>query len=139
MSKCISFLIILGIGIGQNKFQIKPKYSHLKLINKWVFQSMETITYNDKEERDIILKDQYNTETISFHCSGSISYETLTDGRISKGRGLWHVKEDILKIFTEIDTVDATYQIENGILKIITKEDESDEYFAYKTIVTYKK
>lgn len=100
---------------------------------------METITYNDKEERDIILKDQYNTETISFHRSGSISYETLTDGRMTKGRGLWHVEEDILKIFTEIDTVDATYQIENGILKIITKEDESDEYFAYKTIVTYKK
>ena len=87
MNKYLSLLLISGICFGQSKFQIKPKYSHLKLINKWVFQSMETITYNNKEEREVVLKDQYNTETLSFHRSGSMTFETLNTGEITKGRG----------------------------------------------------
>ena len=139
MKKYLSLLIISGICFGQSQFQIKPKYSHLKLINKWVFQSMETITYNDKEEREVVLKDQYNTETLSFHRSGSMTFETLSSGGIKKGRGLWHVKNDILKILTDTDTVDATYYIENDILRIITSEEESSDFYGYKTTVTYKR
>ena len=56
--KYISFLLlcVLIFQGSQRSFKLKSKYKHLKLINDWVFLSMETVTYNEEEERDVVVK-----------------------------------------------------------------------------------
>ena len=139
MKFILFILFIFEISFSQNRFQIKPKYSYLKLIGTWAFQSMETVTYSEQNDREIVLKDEQNTETLSFHRSGSLSFETLNNGSLKKGRGIWKVNDNHLIIFANEDTVDASYEIENNILEISTTEKESVNYFGYKTIVTYVK
>ena len=50
--KYILFLLFCGLVLhgNQRTFKIKSKFSHLKLIDDWVFLSMDTITYYDEEE-----------------------------------------------------------------------------------------
>ena len=139
MVRYITILLFIGLAWGQNSFKIRPKYEHLKLINKWTFESMETITYTEKEESEIVVKDDDNSETLSFHKSGSISYLTLVNGEMKKGRGIWLVKDNLLNILADSDTIYATYQIKGDFLTIITGKDESEVFYGYKTIVKYKK
>ena len=139
MIRYISLLLFIGLVWGQNSFKIRPKYEHLKLINKWTFESMETITYTEQEESEIVVKDDNNSETLSFHKSGSISYLTLVNGEMKKGRGIWLVKDNLLKILADADTIYATYQIKGDFLTITTSKDESEEFYGYKTIMKYKK
>ena len=139
MIRYVSLLLLIGLTWGQNSFKIRPKYEHLKLINKWTFESMETITYTEEEESEIVFKDDDNSETLSFHKSGSISYLTLVNGEMEKGRGIWLVKDNLLKILADADTIYATYQIRGDFLTITTSKDESEEFYGYKTIMKYKK
>jgi hypothetical protein len=140
MIRYISLLLLfIGLVWGQNSFKIRPKYEHLKLINKWIFESMETITYTEEEQSEIVVKDDDNSETLSFHKSSSISYLTLVNGEMKKGRGIWLVKDNLLKILADADTIYATYQIKGDFLTITTSKDESEEFYGYKTIMKYKK
>ena len=139
MNNCMMFLFLIGLVWGQDSFTIKGKYPHLKLIEEWTFESMETITYAEEEESEIAFKDDMNTESLSFHRSGSLSFMALTNGMIKKGRGLWLVKDDFLKIVANSDTIHATYEINDHFLTITTSNEETDEFFGYKTIVRYKK
>ena len=140
MVRYILLLLLIELAWGQNSFKIRPKYEHLNLINKWTFESMETITYAEQEEEsEIVFKDDENTETLSFHKSGSISYVALNKGGMKKGRGLWFVKDNLINILADSDTIYATYQIKGDFLTIITSKDESEEFYGYKTIVKYKK
>ena len=138
--KYISFLIlcVLIFQGSQRSFKLKSKYKHLKLINDWVFLSMETVTYNAEEERDVVVKGEKNVETLSFHRSGSMSYVSMIDGEENKGRGLWLIKDENIRIIALTDTIDATYNIENGILTLTTSEEESEEFYGYTSIVKYK-
>lgn len=139
MNNCMMFLFLIGLVWGQDSFTIKGKYPHLKLIEEWTFESMETITYAEEEESEIVFKDDMNTESLSFHRSGSLSFMALTNGLMKKGRGLWLVKDDFLKIVANSDTIHATYEINDHFLTITTSNEETDEFFGYKTIVRYKK
>ena len=139
MNNCMMFLFLIGLVWGQDSFTIKDKYPHLKLIEEWTFESMETITYAEEEESEIVFKDDMNTESLSFHRSGSLSFMALTNGMMKKGRGLWLVKDDLLKIVADSDTIHATYEINDDFLTITTSNEETDEFFGYKTIVRYKK
>ncbi len=142
MNKKYTLLIFLYNMIlfgNQNPLQITPKYENLKLINKWTFESMETTTFSETEEKEIVYKDEDNIETLTFHRSGSMSFVSLDDGNQKKGRGIWFVNNDLLRIIADSDTVDATYQIKNNILTIITNEEESEDFYGYKSIVRYLK
>jgi len=139
MNNCMMFLFLIGLVWGQDSFTIKDKYPHLKLIEEWTFESMETITYAEEEESEVVFKDDMNTESLSFHRSGSLSFMALTNGMMKKGRGLWLVKDDLLKIVADSDTIHATYKINDDFLTITTSNEETDEFFGYKTIVRYKK
>ena len=57
--KYMLFLLFCGLVLHSNQrsFKIKSKFSHLKLIDDWVFLSMETITYNE-EAREVVLQDE---------------------------------------------------------------------------------
>lgn len=138
--KYISFLLlcVLILQGSQRSFKLKSKYKHLKLINDWVFLSMETVTYNEEEERDVVVQGKKNVETLSFHRSGSMSYVSMIDGEENKGRGLWLIKDENIRIIALTDTIDATYNIENGILTLTTSEEESEEFYGYTSIVKYK-
>ena len=138
--KYISFLLlcVLIFQGSQRSYKLKSKYKHLKLINDWVFLSMETITYNEEEERDVVVQGKKNVETLSFHRSGSMSYVSMIDGEENKGRGLWLIKDENIRIIALTDTIDATYDIDNGILTLTTSEEESEEFYGYTSIVKYK-
>ena len=138
--KYISFLLfcVLIFQGTQRSLKLRSKYKHLKLINDWVFLSMETITYNEEEERDVVVKGEKNVETLSFHRSGSMSYVSMIDGEENKGRGLWLIKDENIRIIALTDTIDATYNIDNGILTLTTSEEESEEFYGYTSIVKYK-
>ena len=138
--KYISFLLlcVLIFQGSQRSYKLKSKYKHLKLINDWVFLSMETVTYNAEEERDVVVKGEKNVETLSFHRSGSMSYVSMIDGEENKGRGLWLIKDENIRIIALTDTIDATYNIDNGILTLTTSEEESEEFYGYTSIVKYK-
>ena len=131
-------LCVLIFQGSQRSLKLKSKYKHLKLINDWVFLSMETITYNEEEERDVVVKGEKNVETLSFHRSGSMSYVSMIDGEENKGRGLWLIKDENIRIIALTDTIDATYNIDNGILTLTTSEEESEEFYGYTSIVKYK-
>ena len=138
--KYISFLLlcVLIFQGSQRSYKLKSEYKHLKLINDWVFLSMETVTYNEEEERDVVVKGEKNVETLSFHRSGSMSYVSMIDGEENKGRGLWLIKDENIRIIALTDTIDATYNIDNGILTLTTSEEESEEFYGYTSIVKYK-
>ena len=69
---------------NQRSFKVKSKFSHLKLIDNWVFLSMETITYSEEEEREVVVQDEKNVETLSFHRSGSMSFVSMKNGKEKK-------------------------------------------------------
>ena len=81
--KYILFLLFCGLLLQGNHspFKIKFNDSHLKLIDDWVFLSMETITYNEEEEREVVVQDEKNVETLSFHRSGSMSLVFMKNGK----------------------------------------------------------
>ena len=138
--KYMLFLLFCGLVLqgNQRSFKIKSKFSHLKLIGDWVFLSMETITYNEKEEREVVVQDEKNVETLSFHRSGSMSFVSMKNGKEKKGRGLWLIKDENIRIIAMKDTIDAVYSIDNGILTLETSEKATDEFYGFTSIVKYK-
>ena len=123
---------------NQRSFRIKSKFSHLKLIDDWIFLSMETITYSEEEEREVVMQGEKNVETLSFHRSGSMSFVTMNDGKEVKGRGMWLIKDEKIRIIALTDTIDAIYNIDNGILTLTTYEKETNEFYGFTSIVKYK-
>ena len=138
--KYMLFLLFCGLVLqgNQRSFKIKSKFRHLKLIDNWVFLSMETITYNEEEEREVVLQDEKNVETLSFHRSGSMSFVSMKNGKEKKGRGLWLIKDEKIRIIAMKDTIDAVYNIDNGILTLTTFEKATDEFYGFTSIVKYK-
>ena len=138
----IKYIILLSCILlfqgNQRAFKIKSKFSHLKLIDEWIFLSMETITYNEEEEREVLIQGEKNVETLSFHRSGSMSFVSINDGKEKKGRGLWLIKDENIRIIALTDTIDAAYNIDNGILTLTTSEKETDEFYGYTSIIKYK-
>ncbi len=138
--KSYFFLIVFSFSLNaQNLFKIKPKYnsSNLKLLNEWIFQSMETITYGEREESETIFRNDTNQETLTFKKSGEIIYFSDFDGNKNTGKGNWLVKDDSLSIISKEDTINASYKILNNTLSIITIDKETDEFYGFKTIMKY--
>ena len=138
--KYMLFLLFCSLVLqgNQRSFKVKSKFSHLKLIDNWVFLSMETITYNEEEEREVVVQDEKNVETLSFHRSGSMSFVSMKNGKEKKGRGLWLIKDENIRIIAMKDTIDAVYNIDNGILTLTTFEKATDEFYGFTSIVKYK-
>ncbi len=138
--KYILFLLFCGLFLQSNQrlFKIKSKFIHLKLIDDWVFLSMETITYNEEEEREVVIQGEKNEETLSFHRSGSMSFVSISNGKEKKGRGLWLIKDENIRIIAMKDTIDANYNIDNGILTLTTSEKATDEFYGFTSIIKYK-
>ncbi len=142
MNKKYTFVILIFTIVvygQQEKYKIRSKYKHLKLVDNWIFQSMETITQAEVEEKETLYKNDDNVETLTFHRSGSMSYTSLDSGKDKKGRGRWFINDNYLRIIADSDTVDATYYITGDILTIIISEEESEEFYGYKNIVRYIK
>ena len=138
--KYMLFFLFCGLVLqgNQRSFKIKSKFNHLKLIDNWVFLSMETITYNEEEEREVVVQDEKNVETLSFHRSGSMSFVSMRNGKEKKGRGLWLIKDENIRIIAMKDTIDAVYNIDNGILTLRIFEKATDEFYGFTSIVKYK-
>lgn len=138
--KYMLFLLFCSLVLqgNQRSFKVKSKFSHLKLIDNWVFLSMETIIYRQEEEREVVVQDEKNVETLSFHRSGSMSFVSMKNGKEKKGRGLWLIKDENIRIIAMKDTIDAVYNIDNGILTLTTFEKATDEFYGFTSIVKYK-
>ena len=138
--KYMLFLLFCSLVLqgNQRSFKVKSKFSHLKLIDNWVFLSMETITYSEEEEREVVVQDEKNVETLSFHRSGSMSFVSMKNGKEKKGRGLWLIKDENIRIIAMKDTINAVCNIDNGILTLVTSEKATDEFYGFTSIVKYK-
>ena len=138
--KYMLFLLFCSLVLqgNQRSFKVKSKFSHLKLIDNWVFLSMETIIYSEEEEREVVVQDDKNVETLSFHRSGSMSFVSMKNGKEKKGRGLWLIKDENIRIIAMKDTIDAVYNIDNGILTLTTFEKATNEFYGFTSIVKYK-
>ena len=84
------------------------------------------------------MQDEKNVETLSFHISGSMSFVSMKNGKEKKGRGLWLIKDENIRIIAMKDTIDAAYNIDNGILTLTTSEKATDEFYGFTSIVKYK-
>ena len=84
------------------------------------------------------MQDEKNVETLSFHRSGSMSFVSMKNGKEKKGRGLWLIKDEKIRIIAMKDTIDAIYSIDNGILTLETSEKATDEFYGFTSIVKYK-
>ena len=138
--KYILFLLFCSLLLQgkQRSFKLKSKFSHLKLIDDWVFLSMETITYNEEEEREVVMQGEKNVETLSFHRLGSMSFVSINNGKEKKGRGFWLIIDENIRMIDMKYTIDFNYNIDNGILTPTTSEKETDEFYGFTSIVKYK-
>ena len=138
--KYMLFLLFCSLVLqgNQRSFKVKSKFSHLKLIDNWVFLSMETITYSEEEEREVVVQDEKNVETLSFHRSGSMSFVSMKNGKEKKGRGLWLIKDENIRIIAMKDTIDGVYNVDDGILALTTFEKATGEFYGLTSIVKYK-
>ena len=139
-TKYMLFLVFCGLVLQgtQMSFKIKSKFSHLKLIDNWIFLSMETIIYSEEEEREVVVQDEKNVETLSFHRSGSMSFVSMKNGKEKKGRGLWLIKDENIRIIAMKDTLDAVYNIDNEIITLANSEKATDEFYGFTSIIKYK-
>ncbi len=80
------FLLFCGLIIQGNQIslKIKSKLSHLKLIDDWFFFILKTITYNEEEEREVVMLGEKNVETLSFHSLESMSFFSINNGKEKK-------------------------------------------------------
>ena len=55
-----------------------------------------------------------------------------------KGRDLWLIKDKNIQVIAMNDTINATYNVDNGILTLTTSEQATDEFYRFTRIVKYK-
>ena len=72
------------------------------------------------------MQSEKNAETLSFYREWPISFVSMNNGKEKKGRGLWLTKDENIRIIAMKDTIDAVYNIDNGILTLTTFEKVKD-------------
>ena len=55
-----------------------------------------------------------------------------------KGRGLWVIKDENIRIIAMKDTIDGVYNVDDGILALTTFEKATGEFYGLTSIVKYK-
>ena len=101
--------------------------NNMPILNKWIFQSMTTITKAQGENITTVYKDGNDIETLSFDDSGEIIYNVINDGVKRTGRSVWYADQSYVSMVVDLDTTFGTYGIESSFLTIIPSEEESDE------------
>ena len=111
----------------------------MPILNKWIFQSMTTITKAQGENITTVYKDENDIETLSFDDSGEIIYNVINDGVKKTGRGVRYADQSYVPMIIDLYTTFVTYKIENSFLTIITSEGKSDEYYGNRTVLKYSR
>ena len=111
----------------------------MPILNKWIFQSMTTITKAQGENITTVYKDGNDIETLSFDDSGEIIYNVINDGVKKTGRGVWYADKSYVSMIVDPYTTFGTYEIENSFLTIITTKEDSDEYYGNRTILKHSR
>ena len=113
--------------------------NNMLILNKWIFQSMTTITKAQGENITTVYKDENDIETLSFDDSGEIIYNVINDGVKKTGRGVRYADQSYVPMIIDLYTTFVTYKIENSFLTIITSEGKSDEYYGNRTVLKYSR
>tara|TARA_B100001248_G_scaffold166524_1_gene125975 strand:+ start:980 stop:1312 length:333 start_codon:yes stop_codon:yes gene_type:complete len=103
------------------------KGNNMPILNKWIFQSMTTITKAQGENITTVYEDGNDIETLSFDDSGEIIYNIINDRVKKTGRSVWYADQSYVSMVVDLDTTFGTYGIESSFLTIIPSEKESDE------------
>ena len=109
------------------------------IIGTWVFQSMATTYYSDPQETDTVDKNDNYSETLIFSADGKFNYKGNSAGETDQGHGSWSVNENQLTTIIGSEKKIGKYTINDENLTITTQEEETDEYFATKSVVVYQK
>jgi len=109
------------------------------IIGTWVFQSMATTYYSDPQETDTVDKNDNYSETLIFTADGKFNYKGNSAGETDQGHGSWSINENQLTTIIGSEKTIGKYTIIDENLTITTQEEETDEYFATKSVIVYKK
>tara|TARA_Y100000590_G_scaffold466693_1_gene642952 strand:- start:9579 stop:9995 length:417 start_codon:yes stop_codon:yes gene_type:complete len=109
------------------------------IIGTWVFQSMATTYYSDPQETDTVDKNDNYSETLIFTADGKFNYKGNSAGETDQGHGSWSVNENQLTTIIGSEKTIGKYTIIDENLTITTQEEETDQYFATKSVVVYQK
>jgi len=109
------------------------------IIGTWVFQSMATTYYSDPQETDTVDKNDNYSETLIFTADGKFNYKGNSAGETEQGHGSWSVNENQLTTIIGSEKTIGKYTIIDENLTITTQEEETDQYFATKSVVVYQK
>ena len=110
------------------------------IIGTWIFDSMTTTYLSDPIETEVFgAKDGYS-ETLIFKPDGTFTSQGKSEGKPESTYGSWILDTDKL-IIAEANNAKtiAKYSLGNGILTIISNEEETVEYFAANTVIVYKR
>ena len=110
------------------------------IIGTWIFESMTTTYLSEPVETDIVgTKDGYS-EILIFKSDGTFTSQGKSEGKPESTYGSWALNADELVISEANDAKTiAKYSLGNGILTIISNQEETAEYFAANTVIVYKK
>ena len=109
------------------------------IIGTWVFQSMATTYYSDPQETDTVDKNDNYSEILIFATDGKFNYKGNSAGETDQGQGFWSVNENQLTTIIGSEKTIGKYTIIDENLTITTQEEETDQYFATKSVVVYQK
>lgn len=113
--------------------------NNMPILNKWIFQSMTTITKAQGENITTVYEDGNDIETLSFDDSGEIIYNVINDRVKKTGRSVWYADQSYVSMVVDLDTTFGTYGIKSSFLTIIPSDEESDENYGNKTILKYSR
>jgi len=132
------YLIVFSIFLyfGWNLFALE---NNNLIIGTWVFESMTTTFYSDPQEIETVDKDDDYSETLIFGKDGTFNFEGSSAGEVDQGKGSWLTNGNQLTTIIKTEKTIGEYNVADGILTIITNEEETEQYFATKSVVVYKK
>jgi len=100
---------------------------------------MATTYYSDPQETDTVDKNDNYSETLIFTADGKFNYKGNSAGETEQGHGSWSVNENQLTTIIGSEKTIGKYTIIDENLTITTQEEETDQYFATKSVVVYQK
>jgi len=132
MNKNYTFLIGFFISIS-------GLWANNGIIGSWDFQEMTSIFFSEPVEESIQKKNKENHEVLNFRENGTFSHRGISEGIDVAGIGTWSINNTTLKINTGGTQISCTFLISGSLLKITIDEIETDDFYASKTIITYRK
>ncbi len=127
----ILIIIICGLSIlmGRDK----------ALVSSWEFRKMTSVFFSDPKEETIQVSNENHREVLNFRSDGTFSHRGVSEGVDVAGIGTWNTSGSMVLISTSGSKIEGQYTISDDMLMLTIDEEETDEHYASKTLITYSR